>query len=112
MNLTLKDKFKFLRDKFGDTTKGGVGAHINAMIDRYKLFYKDEVGDDNDYCDDDDDDGVIVFKRQLTYSVRMHIDVQIKYNHVTILNSLNSSVPLLKDIDLEFLALHQQHNII
>jgi hypothetical protein len=29
MNLTLKDKFKFLRDKFGD---------INAMIDRYKLF--------------------------------------------------------------------------
>ena len=63
MNLTLKDKFKFLRDKFGDTTKGGVGAHINAMIDRYKLFYKDDVGDDNDYCDDDDDDGVIVVKR-------------------------------------------------
>jgi len=49
MNLTWKDKFKFLRDKFGDTTKGGVGAHINAMIDRYKLFYKDEVGDDNRY---------------------------------------------------------------
>ena len=65
--------------------KGGVGAHINAMIDRYKLFYKDDVGDDNDYCDDDDDDGVIVVKRQLTYSVRMHIDVQIKYNHVTTL---------------------------
>ena len=61
--------------------KGGVGAHI----DRYKLFYKDDVGDDNDYCDDDDDDGVIVVKRQLTYSVRMHIDVQIKYNHVTTL---------------------------